>query len=133
MTVGRSEDKSILDLRDAVRELREAVSFVRDHRGIWQMWEAHINLPSDSDNWNFTTFEKYINQRFSDLALQLRERYESQQTGVANALAAAEKAVNAALMAAEKAVDKAEVAQQLRNEAQNEFRKSLSDLSSLMW
>jgi hypothetical protein len=41
--------------------------------------------------------------------------------------------VNAALIAAEKAVDKAEGAQQLRNEAQNEFRKSLSDLSGLMW
>jgi chromosome segregation ATPase len=83
--------------------------------------------------WNFGTFEKYINQRFGDLSLQLRERYEAQQTGVTAALAAAEKAVNAALIAAEKAVDKAEGAQQLRNEAQNEFRKSLSDLSGLMW
>lgn len=44
-----------------------------------------------------------------------------------------EKAVNAALAAAEKAVDKAEQAQALRNEAQNEFRKSLGDLSALMW
>ena len=88
--------------------------------------------PKD-DIWNFTSFEKYINQRFGDLSLQLRERYEAQQTGVTAALAAAEKAVNAALIAAEKAVDKAEGAQQLRNEAQNEFRKSLSDLSSLMW
>jgi len=67
------------------------------------------------------------------MALQLRERYEAQQTGVTAALAAAEKAVTAALIAAEKAVDKAEGAQQLRNEAQNEFRKSLSDLSGLMW
>ena len=87
----------------------------------------------ESTSWNFTTFEKYISQRFSDLSLQLRERYEAQQTGVIAALAAAEKAVNAALIAAEKAVDKAEGAQQLRNEAQNEFRKSLSDLSGLMW
>ena len=84
-------------------------------------------------SWNFTTFEKHINQRFDDLSRQLRERYEAQQTGVTAALAAAEKAVNAALIAAEKAVDKAEGAQQLRNEAQNEFRKSLSDLSGLMW
>jgi len=83
--------------------------------------------------WNFDTFEKYINQRFSDLSLQLRERYEAQQIGVTAALAAAEKAVNAALIAAEKAVDKAEQAQGLRNQAQNEFRKSLSDLSNLMW
>jgi hypothetical protein len=88
-------------------------------------------MPGDS--WNFTSFEKYIDQRFIDLSLQLRERYEAQQTGVTAALAAAEKAVNAALIAAEKAVDKAEGAQQLRNEAQNEFRKSLSDLSGLMW
>lgn len=84
-------------------------------------------------NWTFVTFEKYINQRFSDMAVNLRERYEAQQIGVTAALAAAEKAVTAALIAAEKAVDKAEGAQQLRNEAQNEFRKSLSDLSSLMW
>jgi hypothetical protein len=77
--------------------------------------------------------EKRTGQRFSDMALQLRERYEAQQTGVTAALAAAEKAVTAALIAAEKAVDKAEGAQQLRNEAQNEFRKSLSDLSGLMW
>jgi DNA repair exonuclease SbcCD ATPase subunit len=88
---------------------------------------------SAGTKWNFDTFEKYINQRFSDLSLQLRERYEAQQVGVTAALAAAEKAVNAALIAAEKAVDKAEGAQQLRNEAQNEFRKSLSDLSGLMW
>ena len=88
---------------------------------------------SAEGKWNFDTFEKYIDQRFVDLSLQLRERYEAQQTGVTAALAAAEKAVNAALIAAEKAVDKAEGAQQLRNEAQNEFRKSLSDLSGLMW
>jgi capsule polysaccharide export protein KpsE/RkpR len=61
--------------------------------------------------WNFNTFEKYVNQRFED----------------------AEKAVSAALIASEKAVNKAEGAQQLRNESQNEFRKSLSDLSGLMW
>jgi hypothetical protein len=90
-------------------------------------------MPPPNNPWNFDTFEKYINQRFADLSLQLRERYEAQQTGVTAALAAAEKAVNAALIAAEKAVDKAEGAQQLRNEAQNEFRKSLSDLSGLMW
>ena len=84
-------------------------------------------------DWNFITFEKYINQRFTDLSQQLRERYEAQQIGVTAALAAAEKAVTAALTAAEKAVDKAEGAQQLRNESQNEFRKSLSDLSGLMW
>jgi hypothetical protein len=84
-------------------------------------------------NWTFATFDKYINQRFTDMAVNLRERYEAQQVGVTAALAAAEKAVTAALIAAEKAVDKAEGAQQLRNEAQNEFRKSLSDLSGLMW
>ena len=77
--------------------------------------------------------EQQFPQQFSDLKLNLRERYEAQQTGLAAALAAAEKAVNAALIAAEKAVDKAEGAQQLRNESQNEFRKSLSDLSGLMW
>jgi hypothetical protein len=127
------EDSSISELRDAVDELKRTVSYVRDHRGVWQMPAASIPLPAEAANWNFTTFEKYINQRFTDLALQLRERYEAQQTGVTAALAAAEKAVNAALIAAEKAVDKAEGAQQLRNEAQNEFRKSLSDLSGLMW
>ncbi len=85
------------------------------------------------NEWNFTTFEKYIDRRVTDLSSQLRERYEAQQASVAAALSAAEKAVNAALLATDKAVNKAEQAQQLRNEAQNEFRKSLSDLSGLMW
>ncbi len=122
----------IRELKSAVADLHQAIAFVRDQRGVWQM---PMPVPSGvlTESWNFTTFEKFINQRFADLSLQLRERYEAQQTGVTAALAAAEKAVNAALIAAEKAVDKAEGAQQLRNEAQNEFRKSLSDLSSLMW
>jgi hypothetical protein len=126
-------DNSIAELREAVEDLKAAVSYVKDHRGTWHMPESSIVLPAAASGWNFETFEKYINQRFGDLSLQLRERYEAQQTGVTAALAAAEKAVNAALIAAEKAVDKAEGAQQLRNEAQNEFRKSLSDLSGLMW
>lgn len=132
-----AEDKSIAELRDAVSELRVAVARVQDQR-IWAgafgpQGQPAVGLPPEAIGWNFNTFEKYINQRFGDLSLQLRERYEAQQTGVTAALAAAEKAVNAALIAAEKAVDKAEGAQQLRNEAQNEFRKSLSDLSGLMW
>jgi hypothetical protein len=129
----KGQDSSISELRGAVEELHRAVSYVHELRGTWQMPPPPVNLPVESNGWNFTTFEKYINQRFGDLSLQLRERYEAQQTGVTAALAAAEKAVNAALIAAEKAVDKAEGAQQLRNEAQNEFRKSLSDLSGLMW
>jgi hypothetical protein len=128
------ENNGIADLRVAVAELHNAIAFIRDQRGVWQIPPAITQPPSaGSESWNFTTYEKYNNQRFTDLALQLRERYEAQQTGVTAALAAAEKAVNAALIAAEKAVDKAEGAQQLRNEAQNEFRKSLSDLSGLMW
>ncbi len=128
------ESNGLAELRTAVGELHKAIHFVRDLRGNWQMPPASVQLPSaTSESWNFTTYEKYVSQRFADLALQLRERYEAQQTGVTAALAAAEKAVNAALIAAEKAVDKAEGAQQLRNEAQNEFRKSLSDLSGLMW
>jgi hypothetical protein len=123
----------ISELRDAAEELKQAVADVRANRDMWRMPTAGVTLPAESSSWNFSTFEKFINQRFSDLSLQLRERYEAQQTGLAAALAAAEKAVNAALIAAEKAVDKAEGAQQLRNEAQNEFRKSLSDLSGLMW
>jgi hypothetical protein len=128
--MAEQEDSGLSDLRGAIQDLHSAIAFVRDQRGTWQMPPA---LPAAAESWNFTTFEKYISQRFIDLALQLRERYEAQQTGVTAALAAAEKAVNAALIAAEKAVDKAEGAQQLRNEAQNEFRKSLSDLSGLMW
>ncbi len=125
------EDSGLPELRSATDELRRAIDLVREQRGIWQS-PTQVSLPPASETWNFKTFEIYINQRFSDLSLQLRERYEAQQTGVTAALAAAEKAVNAALIAAEKAVDKAETAQQLRNEAQNEFRKSLSDLSGLM-
>jgi len=121
----------ISELRSAGAELKRAIDDVR-HIAAGPP-PSQILLPASAETWNFTTFEKYINQRFGDLSLQLRERYEAQQTGVTAALAAAEKAVNAALIAAEKAVDKAEGAQQLRNEAQNEFRKSLSDLSGLMW
>jgi hypothetical protein len=132
-TVNEPVDKSILDLRDAVHDFKDAVNVVRDGARALVATPAAVILPPEASGWNFTTFEKYINQRFIDIALQLRERYEAQQTGVTAALAAAEKAVNAALIAAEKAVDKAEGAQQLRNEAQNEFRKSLSDLSGLMW
>jgi hypothetical protein len=130
-------DISITELRSAVDELKIAVSNVRNLHSTWNMPSASLTTPpanvSSAVGWNFDTFEKYINQRFVDLSMQLRERYEAQQTGVTAALAAAEKAVNAALIAAEKAVDKAEGAQQLRNEAQNEFRQSLSDLSALMW
>ncbi len=125
------ESNGIKELKGAVADLHKAIDLIRTQRGTWELPAVQSNVLSDS--WNFTTFEKFINQRFSDLSLQLRERYEAQQTGVTAALAAAEKAVNAALIAAEKAVDKAEGAQQLRNEAQNEFRKSLSDLSGLMW
>lgn len=129
-----TDDNGISELRNATDELKRVIDLVRDRSSIWTLPpQSSVGLPIGSDNWNFTTFEKYINQRFGDLSLQLRERYEAQQTGVIAALAAAEKAVNAALIAAEKAVDKAEGAQQLRNEAQNEFRKSLSDLSGLMW
>lgn len=132
-TDNKIEDNSISELRDAVGELTRAVSFVRDQLGVWQLPQPSITLPAESSGWNFTTFEKYINQRFGDMSLQLRERYEAQQTGVTAALAAAEKAVTAALIAAEKAVDKAERAQELRNQVANEFRSSLQDLSSLMW
>lgn len=125
-------DNGVSDLRRASDELKRAVELVRAE-GKRDIPSAVVSLPPAADGWNFTTFEKYINQRFGDLALQLRERYEAQQSGVSAALSAAEKAVQAALVAAEKAVDKAEGAQQLRNEAQNEFRKSLSDLSGLMW
>src|ERR1700680_4823245 len=134
--MAKSEDSSIAELRDAVEELKDAVTHVRSNHQPWNMPSASIPPPSNPSSirgWNFDTFEKFINQRFNDLSLQLRERYEAQQTGVTAALAAAEKAVNAALIAAEKAVDKAEDAQHLRNEAQNEFRESLSDLSNLMW
>src|ERR1700722_14692407 len=127
------ESNGLSELREATKAFRTAIEEIRSIRASVGPPPTFTALPSEASSWNFTTFEKYINQRFSDLSLQLRERYEAQQVGVTAALAAAEKAVNAALIAAEKAVDKAEGAQQLRNEAQNEFRKSLSDLSGLMW
>jgi hypothetical protein len=129
-------DDALAELRGLVgdlRQLKDTITFLRDQQGVWQMQQNVLAPAADRGDWNFTTFEKYINQRFSDLALQLRERYEAQQIGVTAALAAAEKAVTAALIAAEKAVDKAERAQELRNQVANEFRDSLSDLSGLMW
>ena len=132
--MAENEETGLPELRAAISDLHRAVVALREQRNTWTLPPSTTQLPiATSESWNFTTFEKYINQRFTDMSQQLRERYEAQQTGVTAALAAAEKAVNAALIAAEKAVDKAEGAQQLRNEAQNEFRKSLSDLSGLMW
>jgi hypothetical protein len=129
-----AESDGIQELKAAAADLHDAIKLLREQQRVsLNSPTSVVQLPAEASSWNFVTFEKYINQRFSDLSLQLRERYEAQQTGLAAALAAAEKAVNAALIAAEKAVDKAEGAQQLRNEAQNEFRKSLSDLSGLMW
>ena len=115
---------SIMALHDSIVELR------RDRDKPWPTIEP---LVVDKTGWNFATYSTHINQRFSDLSLQLQQRFEAQQTSVSTAMVAAEKAVNAALTAAEKAVDKAEQAQALRNQAQNEFRQSLSDLSGLMW
>ena len=128
-----TSDDGVSELKRAAADLHTAVELFRDAKSVWKSPDPITTLTAQAESWNFTTFEKFMNQRFVDLSLQLRERYEAQQTGLAAALAAAEKAVNAALIAAEKAVDKAEGAQQLRNEAQNEFRKSLSDLSALMW
>ncbi len=129
-----ADTDGIQELKTAAADLHDAINLLREQqRTSLNVPTSVVQLPAEASSWNFVTFEKYINQRFVDLSLQLRERYEAQQTGLAAALAAAEKAVNAALIAAEKAVDKAEGAQQLRNESQNEFRKSLSDLSGLMW
>jgi hypothetical protein len=66
---------------------------------------------AEATEWTFKTYDRFISQRFADN----------------------EKALHLALSASEKAVEKAENAQQLRNEAQNEFRQSLADLSKLMW
>ena len=83
-----ADDNGISELRSAAAELKSAIELVRD-RGVWSIPQGQT-LPPAAETWNFTTFEKYINQRFGDLSLQLRERYEAQQTGVTAALAAAE-------------------------------------------
>lgn len=126
------EDASDLaSLRASILELHNSIIDLRRDRD--RPWPTIEPLVVDKTGWNFSTYSIHINQRFFDLSLQLQQRFEAQQTSVSTAMVAAEKAVNAALTAGEKAVDKAEQAQSLRNEAQNEFRKSLSDLSSLMW
>ena len=127
-----NDDNGLPELRASVRSLHESIEELRRERN--RPWPELERLPTpDKQGWNFNTYPIHINQRFSDLSLQLQQRFEAQQAGVTTAMIAAEKAVNSALTAAEKAVDKAEQAQALRNEAQNEFRKSLSDLSGLMW
>jgi len=125
------DEQSILELRASIRSLHDSIEQLRNERN--KPWDVEPIPNIDRTGWNFATYSVHINQRFSDLSLQLQQRFEAQQTSVSTAMVAAEKAVNAALTAAEKAVDKAEQAQGLRNEAQNEFRKSLSDLSGLMW
>jgi hypothetical protein len=125
------DDNGLKALRDSISSMHESIEQLRRERD--RPWQTIEPLTVDKTGWNFGTYSLHINQRFSDLSLQLQQRFEAQQTSVSTAMVAAEKAVNAALTAAEKAVDKAEQAQALRNEAQNEFRKSLSDLSGLMW
>lgn len=127
------DENGLEALRASLRSLHSSVEELREERNKpWSIpsFEPHL---IDKTGWNFATYSIHINQRFSDLSLQLQQRFEAQQTSVSTAMVAAEKAVNAALTAAEKAVDKAEQAQGLRNQAQNEFRQSLSDLSGLMW
>lgn len=127
------DDYGISALKESITSLHASIESLRKERD--RPWQQLEPLPPqiDKTGWNFSTYNIHINQRFIDLSLQLQQRFDAQQTSVATAMVAAEKAVNAALTAAEKAVDKAEQAQALRNEAQNEFRKSLSDLSGLMW
>ena len=75
------ETNGLAELRTAVAELRRSIDDVRD-KASWQIPQStSVSLPSEAQSWNFTTFEKYMNQRFGDLSLQLRERYEAQQTG----------------------------------------------------
>jgi plasmid maintenance system killer protein len=124
------DDNGLLALKESIVQLHNSIEQLRKEQ--LKPW-ALEPIPIDKTGWNFGTYSIHINQRFSDLSLQLQQRFEAQQTSVSTAMVAAEKAVNAALTAAEKAVDKAEQAQSLRNEAQNEFRKSLGDLSGLMW
>ena len=126
------DENGLEALKESIRSLHASIDDLRKERN--KPWEQLDPIPAlDKTGWNFGTYSIHINQRFSDISLQLQQRFEAQQAGVTTAMIAAEKAVNSALTAAEKAVDKAEQAQALRNEAQNEFRKSLSDLSGLMW
>lgn len=133
----RKDELEVQDLNESVYELRVLREVLRDGIRDLNTYKTFTIPPPSShtsdDGWNFNTYSIYINQRFVDLSLQLQQRFEGQQQGLSTAMMAAEKAVTAALTAAEKAVDKAEQAQALRNEAQNEFRKALSDLSALMW
>jgi hypothetical protein len=133
----RKDELEVQELNESVYELRVLREVLRDGIRDLNTYKTFTMPPPPShasgDGWNFNTYSIYINQRFVDLSLQLQQRFEAQQQGLSTAMVAAEKAVTAALTAAEKAVDKAEQAQALRNEAQNEFRKSLADLSALMW
>jgi hypothetical protein len=125
-----TDENGLAALKKSIEDLHVSIERLRLERD--SPWPPMERLPAP-EGWNFSTYSIHIDQRLSDLSLQLQQRFEAQQTSVSTAMVAAEKAVNAALTAAEKAVDKAEQAQALRNEAQNEFRKSLSDLSGLMW
>ncbi len=129
-----NDDNGLPALRAGINAMHDSICRLRQERDRpWPILPELTASAAERRGWNFDTYPIHINQRFSDLSLQLQQRFEAQQTSVSTAMVAAEKAVNAALTAAEKAVDKAEQAQALRNEAQNEFRASLSDLSKLMW
>lgn len=70
-------------------------------------------------------------KQYQNQLLHLKEAVGSLKEAIALALAGQEKAVAAALAAAKEAVTKAEIANEKRFDSVNEFRKALSDLTSL--
>ena len=89
-------------------------------------------MADDLQGWSFATLEKYLDSRIGDMDRRHEQRDILRNENNKAALVAIEQSALAAVRAAKEATDKAERAQQLRNEAQNEWRATLSDLSSTM-
>jgi hypothetical protein len=78
------------------------------------------------------TLGEHITALFVELEKRMDQRFVAQELATTTALAAAEKAVSAAMTAAEKAVLKAELLATQRAEQQNEWRQTVTDLTSTM-
>jgi len=139
MDINNLNSVSIKEYLEAILEQRDSRLEQRDGKLEQQIIDANTQRVQQYNEMcirydqRFADLLKQRDQQFTDLNTQLRHRFESQEKAVNIAFLNAEKATNSALASSDKAVNKAEEAQALRNEAANEFRDALSDLSKTMW
>jgi hypothetical protein len=87
---------------------------------------AELSKRSSSE-WTIETLREYLTSRIDANEAAALQRFESSNTALQAALAAAKELVSNAQSAADRAVQKAEIASDKRFEGVNEFRAQLAD------